>query len=584
MDQPLAAPVPGVGRLTPSAALRRPTLRQVRLATGLVLFAYVLTHLVNHALGNVSLAAMDAGLDVASAIWLTGLGLPVLYGALVGHLLLGLYALYERRFFQWKASEAVQLVLGLLVPVLLLNHVVATRIAYQTEGLEKGYAQELYALWVAAPQSGAMQAALLVGAWAHGCVGLYFWLRLKPGFAAAGPWLLASAILVPVLALLGFVQGGRGIAVLAQDPAWRAEALRPIHFGRPEQVERLKAIRDGLLMAYGGAVALVLAARGLRTLTEVRHGTIRIAYPDGRVVRVPRGTNVLEASRRHNLPHASVCGGRGRCSTCRVRVFDGDDGRGLPAPSKAEQAVLSRVGATPGIRLACQLVPTRDLSVTPLFPPRQVPARRLEPAQSGEERFIVAMFVDLRDSTRMAEERLPYDTVFIINRFLGAVGDAVRESGGSVNQLLGDGMLALFGLQTDPSTAAQQALRGVDLITEQVAGLNRLLAADLGQTLRYGIGLHAGMAIVGAMGDHADARFTALGDTVNVASRLESQTKTLGCIALVSEAVYVAAGVELPSLREVVLPGRSETLRVKALGRQRAAAAVGGTAGAGLVR
>ncbi|KAB1072497.1 adenylate/guanylate cyclase domain-containing protein [Methylobacterium planeticum] len=538
------------------------TLRQVRLGTGLVLFGYVLTHLLNHALGNISLAALDAGLAVASAIWLNPVCLPVLYIALTGHLLLGLYALYERRYFRWRGSDVAQLVLGLAVPLLLINHIVATRIAFSTEGLEKGYAQQLYVFWVASPQNGVMQAALLILAWVHGCLGLFFWLRLKPRFSAAGPWLLAGAVLVPVLALLGFVQGGRSIAVLAQDPAWRADALKPIHVGLPEQAARLRTIRDALLTSYALAIAIVVIARGLRTLTEMRHGTIRINYPGGRVVRVPRGTSVLEASQRHNIPHASVCGGRGRCSTCRVRVCDGDGVRSLPAPSKAELAVLNRIGATPGIRLACQLKPIRDLAVTPLFPPRRPQARRAEPAQSSEERFIVAMFVDLRGSTQLAEERLPYDTVFIINRFLGTVGDAVREAGGSVNQLLGDGMLALFGLQTDRVSGARQALQAVDFISEHVAGLNRLLAADLGQTLRYGIGLHAGMAIVGEMGDHADTRFAALGDTVNVASRLEGMTKSLGCVALVSEAVYEAAQVDVPALQRIVLKGRCAALKV----------------------
>jgi adenylate cyclase len=341
-----------------------------------------------------------------------------------------------------------------------------------------------------------------------------------------------------------------------------------VHVGTPAQAARLQAIRGALLAAYAAALALVLAARGLRTLAEVRLGTIRIRYPDGRTVRVPSGTNVLEASRRFNIPHASVCGGRGRCSTCRVRVSDGADTLGLPAPSKAERAVLERIGAAPNIRLACQLQPRCDLAVTPLFQPRPRlrQARELERAQSGEERFIVAMFIDLRGSTRLAEERLPYDTVFIINRFLGAVGDAVRDAGGSVNQLLGDGMLALFGLQTDPATGAREALRAVDAIAGHVAGLNRLLSADLGQTLRYGIGLHAGMAIVGEMGDHTDARFTALGDTVNVASRLQSLTKAFGCVALVSEAVYATAQVPAQALQEVNVDGRSETLKVRRLG------------------
>ncbi|MBP1181502.1 adenylate/guanylate cyclase domain-containing protein [Methylobacterium sp. PvR107] len=552
---------------TPAARSRPPlTLRRLRLASGLILFGYVLTHLSNHALGNISLDAMEDGLSLASALWLNPLGLTLLYGALLGHLLLGLQALYAARFFRWRPSEALQLVSGLLIPPLLISHITGTRISFVTEGLDKGYAQELYAFWVASPPLGLMQVAVLVIAWIHGCTGLYFWLRLKPAFARAAPWLLALAVLVPVLALLGFAQGGRMILALAQDPAWRAEALKPVHVGLPDQVARLTGIRDRMLLTYAALVGAVIAARGARTFAEVKRGTIRLSYPDGRVVRVPRGTSVLEASRRNRIPHASVCGGRGRCSTCRIRVTDGSDG--TPAPGRAERAVLERIAAGPGVRLACQFRPETDLSVVPLLPPqpRMRQADLLDRAQSGEERFIVAMFVDLRGSTRLAEERLPYDTVFIINRFLSAVGDAVREAGGSTNQFLGDGLLALFGLETEPEQAARNALRAIDGIADAVETLNRLLAEDLEHILRYGVGVHAGPAIVGEMGDATDARFTALGDTVNVASRLQGLTKTLSCVAVVSEAVYRAARVTPEAIRDIAVDGRSEAVRVSTLG------------------
>src|SRR5207237_6137573 len=104
---------------------------------------------------------------------------------------------------------------------------------------------------------------------------------------------------------------------------------------------------------YAAALALVLAARGVRVLVERRGGTIRVIYPDGRAVRIPKGLSVLDASRRGGIPHASVCGGRARCSTCRVRVLLGLER--LPPPAPVEARVLARLGADHAVRMACQL-------------------------------------------------------------------------------------------------------------------------------------------------------------------------------------------------------------------------------------
>ncbi len=552
----------------------RPTLRQLRLGSGLVLFAYVLTHLLVHALGNVSLGALETGLAVKVALWRTPPALLLLYGALLTHLTLGLYAFYERRFYRMRPAETAQLLLGLAVPMLLLSHVVGTRLAWSLEELDRGYPQVLYATWVAAPGQGMLQATGLVVAWLHGCFGLYFWLRLKRGYSRAAPWLLAGAVLVPTLALLGVVQGGRSVALLAADPAWRAQELGPNHFGLKAQSERLGAVRRGLFSAYLAALGLVVLARGARTFAETRGGFVRIGYPDGRTVRVPRGSSVLEASRRGRIPHASVCGGRGRCSTCRIRVVDPERHRHLPEPERTERLVLERIGASPGIRLACQLRPTADLIVAPLFTPqaRVTSVLDAERAATGEERFVVVLFADLRGSTRFAEEHLPYDTVFVIGRFLGAVGRAVREAGGSVNQHLGDGLMAIFGLNRDPKHAARDALRAVDGIAAHVEQLNRVLAADLGERLRYGVGLHAGMAIVGELGDETESRFTVLGDTVNVAARLEGLTGPMRQVAIVSEAVYEAAGLPAGPLQELTLTGRARPLRARLIGADAQAA------------
>src|ERR1700691_6485314 len=199
-----------------------PSLRQIRLATGLVLYVYVALHFTNHALGNISIGAMESGLAVQKLIWQSPPGAVILYASLLTHMSLGCWALYERRRFRWTRLEATQLVLGLSIPFLLANHVIGTRVALSEFGLEKGYAQELVGFWVNSPLLGALQAVLLLIVWIHGCLGIHFWLRLKPFYPRVAGLLLSIAVLLPALALLGFYQGGKQTLKSVQDPAWLA--------------------------------------------------------------------------------------------------------------------------------------------------------------------------------------------------------------------------------------------------------------------------------------------------------------------------------------------------------------------------
>ena len=113
-----------------SSVVRPSGVRQIRLCSGLVLLLYVSLHLTNHAMGNISLAAMERGLLVQKFIWQGWVGTIALYAALTVHFLLGLYALYERRRLHWTPPELSQLMLGLAVPPLLANHLAVTRVAF----------------------------------------------------------------------------------------------------------------------------------------------------------------------------------------------------------------------------------------------------------------------------------------------------------------------------------------------------------------------------------------------------------------------------------------------------------------------
>jgi adenylate cyclase len=549
------------------AALTRSTgVRQIRLGCGLVLFAYLVSHFLNHALGNISMEALAIGVHYHILFWRFPPVAIVFYGAALVHSALGIWALYQRRQFHWRAIEPLQLVLGLSIPALIITHIIGVRLGQSLFANEKLYPQELYSFWVARPYRAWLMPTVLVVAWIHGCIGLYFWLRMKAFFTRAAPFLLAAAVLVPTLALLGFYQGGRTVVAASTSAKWQADNLSPQQVGTPAQAETLDDIADDFLIGYLGLLGLVLLARGARAINERRGGSITLSYGNGRSVRVPRGLSVLEASLRNNVPHASVCGGRARCSTCRIRVVG--DSAALPQPSKREAFVLNRVGAVdPAIRLACQLRPTADISFFQLFMPHLMSANAhaSHPQRVGEERYLVSLFVDMRGSTKLAEHRLPFDTVFIVNRFLAAVSQAVIECGGQPNQFLGDGELALFGLTTGPRIACRQALRAAAKIAANLDGLNQSLSHDLQEPIRFGVGIHGGEVIIGDIGYRDHMVFTALGDAVNVAARLQDMTKSLSCEAILSEEVRITAGLSADSLpsQEVAIRGRNELMIVR---------------------
>jgi adenylate cyclase len=110
--------------------------RQIRLICGLILFSYLLSHYLNHALGNISLNAMEYGLRFHVSFWQSPIGTLLLYPALAVHASLGLWALYERRYFRWKAAEIIQLILGLSVPVMLCTHLIGERVCVKLFGIE----------------------------------------------------------------------------------------------------------------------------------------------------------------------------------------------------------------------------------------------------------------------------------------------------------------------------------------------------------------------------------------------------------------------------------------------------------------
>jgi adenylate cyclase len=548
--------------------LAGPAAGRWRLASGLVLMLFASTHLLNAALGLVSLELLERGRTVFLAVWrLPPVELALALAALV-HVALALGKLATRRTLRMGATDLLQLALGLLIPLWLTLHVLGTGWLHRCCGLEDSYTHYLDLIW---PGGAGSQALLTLIVWSHGCIGLWLWLRLRPWARAAAPPLLAAALLLPAVALLGMVSAGREVARLRVDApelmrsiaareAWPDDATRTAMVHEPE-----RWITDGWLVVALACLAVPVA----RWLVQ-RRRRFTVRYDGELRASAPVGWTLLEASHGAGIPHAAVCGGRGRCSTCRVRILAGQEQ--LPPPSEAERRVLERIHAGPDVRLACQLRPRRALTVARLMPAQATGAaaalRAMDPAQ-GRERELVVLFADLRGFTRLAEARLPYDTVYVLNRYFAAMGTAIERAGGRIDKFIGDGVMALFGVEAPIERAAREALAAAAAMADALQALNRELGTELAEPLRIGIGLHLGPAIVGEMGWGRAVSLTAVGDTVNVASRLEALTKELGVELVVSERVFARAGLAPPDATraEIAVRGRRDPLAVLPIAR-----------------
>ncbi len=543
------------------------SLRRARLISGLIMLVFVTLHLANHALNLISLTAAEEGRLWFIAIWRNPIGTLLLYGALAVHVTLVMRALYQRRTLVMPVREALQIVLGLLIPLLIIDHVVATRIRFELLGMQDTYGSVIRGLWIDSPTNGLRQSLALIIVWMHGCIGVHFWLRFRSWYGTASPFLLTFAILVPVLALLGFADTGR---ILESEPVqssygsgYTSDSSSKTSYVREARLQDMQTVKLSLYGAFGATLLTVFALRTRRSWRE-RSDQIEIRYPGGETVRVPRGFSVLEASRLGGVPHYAVCGGKGRCSTCRVQVVQG--GATLPPPQSAEQATLRRIGAEPDVRLACQLHPTNDISVVPLLQPsiEGIVPTGSQQTNPGREQEIAILFCDIRSFTMLTEARLPYDIVFLLNRYFAIVGRAVEHSGGRLDKFIGDGAMALFGLNGSLEDGCRNALKAAAIITGEMERLSEELAGELSAPIRVAMGIHTGPAIVGAMGYGTVKNLTAIGDTVNVASRLETIAKELDATLVVSEPTIFLAGSDTDALesREITIRGRAEPLRV----------------------
>ena len=528
--------------------------RRSRTISGCILFFYVFTHLLNHSLGLISLDTMEQGRAIFLRFWRHNVLFYVLYGALSIHFLLGIYALARRRSFRMTQKEWIRNSCAILIPFFLASHLSITLWGSRFLGLNDSYAFMIISTYIFDPFGYIILGLMLMLVWTHGSIGIIGLIEFREFYSKRRGLFQGLILGLPLIAYGGYIRASIELSEASQsNPITILELISNSNF-TAEIGEKIVSLSDLLqFLVYPILLSLFVAFYFIRNLLEKRFNSIQVQYTDGTNINVSRGSSLLEASHKAGRYHESVCGGRGRCTTCRVRVTSslGE----LPKPNKIEQSVINRLNFDQSLRLACQLRPETDIEINPLIKLVNHDKQNLRFSNqenlSGIEKETVIMFCDLRGFTRLSDGKMPFDVVFILNKYFKLVTDAVEENKGRIDKFIGDGVMAIFDKDTTISKNCKNALKGAAMITTYLNELNDELSTDDIEPLRLGIGIHSGNAIIGKMGYGEASTDTAIGDTVNVASRLEQLTKDYSCQLMFSSIVAENAELDKTKLNSV---------------------------------
>jgi len=525
-----------------------------RQISGCILFFYVFTHLLNHSLGLISLDTMEQGRAIFLRFWRHDVLFYVLYGALSIHFLLGVYALARRRSFRMSRKEWIRNSCAILIPFFLASHLSVTLWGSRFLGLNDSYAFMIISTYIFDPFGYIILGLMLMLVWTHGSIGIIGLIEFREFYSKLRGLFQGLILGLPLIAYGGYIRASIELSEASQsNPITILELISNSNF-TAEIGEKIVSLSDLLqFLVYPILLSLFVAFYFIRNLLEKRFNSIQVQYTDGTNINVSRGSSLLEASHKAGRYHESVCGGRGRCTTCRVRVTSslGE----LPKPNKIEQSVINRLNFDQSLRLACQLRPETDIEINPLIKLVNHDKQNLRFSNqenlSGIEKETVIMFCDLRGFTRLSDGKMPFDVVFILNKYFKLVTDAVEENKGRIDKFIGDGVMAIFDKDTTISKNCKNALKGAAMITTYLNDLNDELSTEDIEPLRLGIGIHSGNAIIGKMGYGEASTDTAIGDTVNVASRLEQLTKDYSCQLMFSSTVAENAELDKTKLNSV---------------------------------
>ena len=523
---------------------------KLKLWTGMFLMFYCVTHHMNHSLGIFGLTFVDYAREYFLLFWRNPVISFFLLFTLVIHIIFSLLRVIKMASFKgFQSHEWFQLITGILTVPLLAIHITTTGIAHRFYGVE-----DTYTFWTS-PGLDYFEIFffnfIMLFIWLHGYIGIKFWMKVNSNYQKYLRQADIFFLIIPLLSIVGQISIFRESDLKGFfDTEYKEKILK---YSNPENIDLNVLLENTIIyfvLPYLLSIMVLFGYRFYYFKIKRRNNSIKVSYPDGGVSNIFPGMNILDASLEAGIPHAHVCGGRGRCSTCRIRIDQ--DLTQLEPPRQNERRILRSIGAPENIRLACQAYPKIDLNVSPLLSAdANFQESYFEQKYTyGSDREICILFADLRAFTKMSEKKLPFDIVFILNQYFKLMGQIIEINGGYLDKFIGDGTMALFGIEEGPKEGSRNAINAATKMNDELKKLNESLINDLPFPLKMGIGIHTGNVIIGKMGYKHAKNLTAVGDAVNTASRLESLTKELKSQIIISKYTFELSEHQIKDLEE----------------------------------
>ena len=260
---------------------------------------------------------------------------------------------------------------------------------------------------------------------------------------------------------------------------------------------------------------------------------------DNKTIIASPNSTVLEALHDAGVDQIHACGGHGRCTTCRIYIMEGL--HNCRPRNEKEAALTSKMEFPPNIRLACQTKIRGNISIRrPVMDDLDIeiilkqfdnsPGTKL-----GQEKALAILFTDIENYTEFAENFPAYDVVHVLNRYYQTMNEIIVQHKGIISDVAGDGILALFGVMEEGENPVLDAINAVRHMTAALKPFNRYLNKMCDWSFAVRAGIHYGDVIVGNFDTGTMRKVSAIGDAVNLASRIETANKDFGTRLLISQ-------------------------------------------------